>query len=81
MPGMDIKEEARASLDPTFVLTPPEAPPPPGPETIPQKYKESSMGFEDANNMVKTTLSPVKELKMAWEAEDLHSENEKLLRR
>lgn len=80
MPGMDIKSNASASLDPKVLLEPVEAPPPPGPQTIPQPFKESSRGSNKIPG-ARTTPSPVKKLKMRWEAEDLHAQNERLLRR
>jgi len=80
MPGMDIKEEARASLDPSVLNEPVQAPPPPAPERLKQSHRESSIGYEGVNAMMKTP-SPVKKLKMQWEAEDLHDENELIMRR
>lgn len=80
MPGMDIKSQDKASLDPTVLTQPVEAPPPPQPQVIPQAHKESSLGFQDVPPPM-TTPSPVKKLKMRWKAQDTQEENESLLRR
>jgi hypothetical protein len=79
MPGMDIKSEDRASLDP-MVLTEPVVAPPAEPQVIPQQHKESSMGYQNVPGAM-ATPSPVEKLKMKWTAEDLIDRNERLLRR
>jgi len=80
MPGMDIKAEDKASMDPAVLTEPVVAPPPQGPQTLPQMHAESSIG----SNLVPkaaTTPSPLTKLRMKWEAQDLVSQNERLLRR
>jgi hypothetical protein len=79
MPGMHIMEDARASLDPKTLLSPPVAPPPPKPKVMHPTRKESSIGHQSAT--VRPTISPIKRMKMRWQAEDLVNANEKLLRR
>lgn len=79
MPGLDIKTEARASLDPQVLATPPKAPPPPGFAVAPTIHPESSLGYE--NVPVYTPVPPVQALKMRWQAQDLINANERLLRR
>lgn len=80
MPGMKIMEEARASMDPTSLMGPNKAPPPAGPEVLPQKMKESSIGHSEVP-VAKKAPGLVDRLKMKWQAEDLVEENERLLRR
>jgi len=80
MPGMDIKAEDRASMDPTVLTQPVVAPPPQGPVTLPQKHGESSLGYQNVPK-APTTPSPMTKLRMKWEAEDLVAQNDRLLRR
>jgi hypothetical protein len=80
MPGMDIKAEDKASMDPAVLTQPVVAPPAEGPKTIPQTHAESSLGFQNVPKAA-TTPSPMTKLKMKWEAQDLINQNERLLRR
>lgn len=82
MPGMDIKAEDRASMDPTVLTQPVVAPPLPGPETMKQTAgtKDSSLGYNKLPG-ARTTPGPVAKLKIQWKAEDLVDQNERLLRR
>lgn len=82
MPGMTIKSEDRASMDPMSITKPAVAPPLKVPEVITQKAggAESSLGYQDVPKP-QTTPGPVTKLKMKWEAQDMLEENERLLRR
>lgn len=80
MPGMDIKAEDSASMDPAVLTEPVVAPPAEGPKTLPQAHAESSLGFQNVPKAA-TTPSPLTKLKMKWQAQDLINQNERLLRR
>lgn len=79
MPGFDVKSRDRASLDPTYITKPAQAPKPFGWEVMPTRHPESSIGHGQVTS--KPTISPVEALKMKWDAEDLVAENTRLLRR
>lgn len=81
MPGMTIKSEDRASLDPKTLLKPPVAPPPPGVQAVPTDMGLQHIGSGHGEVPLQTTISPVQRLKMRWQAEDMTYANEKLLRR
>jgi len=80
MPGMTIKAEDKASMDPATLMEPVKAPPPEGPKVVPQMHKESSLGYNEVP-VARTTPGPLRRLKMKWQAEDLLDQNERLLRR
>jgi len=80
MPGMDIKAEGRASMDPTSLMKPVDAPPRIVSEVLPQKLEGSSIGHQEVP-VPRTASGPVSKLKTKWQAEDLVHENEQLLRR
>jgi len=82
MPGLTVMEEGRASMDPATLMEPAKPPePPPPPKVVPQAKKESSIGHQAAKSDIPTRPSLVKQLKLKWKAEDLLSDNERLLRR
>lgn len=79
MPGMDIKAKAVASMDPTVLTQPAQAPPPEAAKTMPLTHSESSLGHQQVPSP-KQAPSPVTALKMKWQAEDLVDQNDRLRR-
>jgi len=83
MPGMDIKATDKASMDPKTLYdkqTPPAPGPLDGPQVLEQPYAESSLGHAKIPK-VSTSPSPMTLLKSKWKAEDMVTDNERLLRR
>jgi hypothetical protein len=80
MLGMDVKSTDKASLDPRILATPPVPPPIEGERVMPTSQPQSTLNVED-NAAPFRTVSPVKALKMEWEARDTVEANAYLLRR
>jgi hypothetical protein len=80
MLGMDVKSMNRASLDPKILATPPVAPPVEPERVMPTSQPQNTLKIED-EALAFRTVSPVKALKMEWEATDTAEANARLLRR
>jgi len=87
MPGMDIKSKGKASMDPKTLYdkqTPPAPGPLDGPQVLQQPHggAESSLGHQKTNGLGnQPPPSPMTLLKSKWKAEDMVTDNERLLRR
>lgn len=80
MPGMDIKSQANASLDPKVLLKPAKPPPPEALKNTMSK-PHMSIGHRQVEKIMSTTISPVEKLKMRWQAEDLVADNARIFER